>query len=126
MFCQYCGTRLTEENQKVCQECGRQTGQTPEGPRWSAPRWSAAPQGAWCSGQPVMWVHAPRVIVRHSLFRPLLLLVGALILFPLAIPLLFGSLVLGAALFGLALHLLPVLAIGAIIYWALTNRRRAW
>jgi hypothetical protein len=71
-------------------------------------------------------VQTPQVIVRHSLFRPLLLVVCAFLLLPLAIPLLFGSLFLGVAAVGAVFHLLPLLIICAGIYLLVTRRRRAW
>jgi hypothetical protein len=62
--------------------------------------------------------------------KTLLLIGGLLLLLPLAIPLIFGALVAGVvtgvALIALAVKLAPVLALGVVLYWIVTHRRRTY
>ncbi|GAC1428834.1 MAG: hypothetical protein NVSMB65_02160 [Chloroflexota bacterium] len=124
MFCQHCGARVTVPTQQYCDECGRETGpQRDEGLRQGV-------QGTTAQSWSVPHIQhlimpAPRVIVRYGMARPLVAVLIGLLLLPLILPLMFGSLLLGVVLLGILAHMVPVLAVGAGITWLVMRQRRA-
>ena len=58
----------------------------------------------------------------------LLIVIGLLLLLPMAVSLLLGTLLAsffaGLALVGVLLKLLPLLAVGLLLYWLVTRQRR--
>ena len=123
MFCQHCGTRVAGTQQRFCQECGREVG-APVGDQAGAPQGFAGRTWSMPPIQPLR-VYAPRVLVRYGVARPLLMLVAALILLPFALALLSVPIILGVVLLHAVFHLLPMLFIGAGIYWFMTRQHRA-
>jgi uncharacterized membrane protein YesL len=66
---------------------------------------------------------------KDTTMRTLLMAGGLLLLLPLAIPLAVGILLAGlvasVALAAMVLKLVPVLALGLVLYWIVTRQRRA-
>lgn len=135
MFCPQCGTKSLAGPQHFCRECGADMSAAPGSSDQAAQGSARRPAGqAWGAsssrpsfGPPVLL--AP-VIVKDNTMKTLLLIGGLLLLLPLAIPLVFGTLVAGvvtgAALVALAVKLAPVLALGVVLYWIVTHRRRTY
>lgn len=124
MFCPQCGTKTTRAQQQFCRECGASI----DGAAGSQQRGggTAAATPPLQRQRPYSATHAVR---EGNALRTLLMVAGAVLLVPLALVVVFGllatSLVIGAALIATAIKLAPVVAIGLIIYWALTRQRRA-
>ena len=123
MFCPQCGTKTTTGTQRFCRECGGEIGADPgqEGQRAGSGSTTMPPRQ-----RPSMLTH---VIVKDNTMKTLLIAAGLLLLLPLAIPIVFGTLVAGVvagvALVAAAIKLAPVLALGIVLYWIVTRRRGA-
>ena len=123
MFCPRCGTKTTTGTPRFCRECGGEIGADPgpEGQRAGSGPTTMPPRQ-----RPFMLTH---VIVKDNTMKTVLIAAGLLLLLPLAIPLAFGTLVAGVvagvALVATAIKLAPVLALGIVLYWIVTRRRRA-
>jgi hypothetical protein len=132
MFCPRCGTKAATNSPRFCYECGAEippAGETrASGAEEGFDR--AANSGPKGYGASPTW--DPRVMThvftRDRSWRPVLIAGGLLLLLPLAIPLIFGAVVAsafaGIALVALLVKALPVLAIVALVYWALSRPRR--
>ncbi len=126
MFCPYCGTKTTTNDAHFCYECGsdikapnmERTHDTGDEPREHRDQQRAAGSvGAMMQ----------RSVTGNHTARTLLSVVGFLTVLLLAIPLLAGvaliGLFTGVALIGALLKLAPVILIGLVLYWVLSERR---
>jgi hypothetical protein len=116
MYCPRCGTQATSSQSQFCYECGAAlTGPTSQqdasGPQQTGPCPGFA-RPSWSGSVP-----GRGLLAADSPLRVGLMAVGALFLLPLI-------LIAGLALVGLAIHALPFIALGVIVYWALSRRRR--
>ena len=112
MFCPQCGARVPTGTQRFCKECGAEVGRNPGQGASSLPR----------------RVLSNRVMKKDHAMKSLLIVAGLVLLVPLALHLFFGlllaSLVTGVALAAMVIKLAPVLALGLVLYWIVTRRRR--
>ena len=133
MFCPQCGTKTVTGSQRFCRECGAEI--SPAAGQDQTAQGAQATQGtaqgpfnqACGASYSTLRPCAVHVSVRDNPMKTLLMAGGLLLLLPLAIPLVFGLLIAGVAagvgLVALAIHLLPVLALAAVVYWIVAQRR---
>jgi hypothetical protein len=122
---------MVASDQRFCRECGREIAQAAATQQdafgeqaQGAPQ--GCPMGSWTSG-PARWPVPPYRgygMVRRGHIHPLLIVLAAFLLVPLAIPLFLGTLFAGFAVLGLAFKLAPMILIGLGIYWLLSRPRR--
>ena len=108
MFCPQCGARVPTGTERFCKECGAELG-----------------QGATALPRRVL---SNRLMKNDHAMKTLLIVAGLVLLVPLALHLFFGlllaSVVAGVALVAMAIKLAPALALGFVLYWIVTRRRR--
>jgi uncharacterized membrane protein YvbJ len=112
MFCPQCGASVPTGAERFCKECGAELGRDPG-------------QGATTLPRHVL---SNRLMKKDHAMKTLLIVAGLVLLVPLALHLFFGlllaSLVASVALVAMAIKLAPVLALGLVLYWIVTRRRR--
>ncbi len=139
MFCTQCGVRFTTRTQRLCPQCGA--------PQTPAPGRQDQGAATVTQGQDGWYEHAPvyeqfrqpslmtYVVVKDSGLRTVLIVLGALLLLALAVPLFFGSLLMGVMLVGTILHpahviavlvrvlahLAPAIAMCMVVVWLIAN-----
>ncbi len=116
MYCPRCGTKAASGQSRFCHECGAElTGTTGQqdaaGPQQTGPCPGFA-RPSWSGPFPGRGLRAA-----DSPLKVGLMAVGAVFLLPLI-------LIAGLALVGLTLHALPLIALGVLVYWALSRRQR--
>ncbi len=129
MYCPRCGTQ-TSGGARFCHECGAETsGHEQQAANTAGP----AAQGRGVSpGAPPFqgpFMTTTHVVVKHhSSARPWLIAIGLLLLLPLAVPLIFGTLLAGlfagVAVVGIAVHAAPLIAVALLIYLVMTRQQR--
>lgn len=134
MFCPQCGTKAKAGGSRFCHECGAELAATTEqrdagaAPGTSGPAWQGYRTSAGTPFQHPL-LTTTHVIVKDNTVKTVLIVAGLLLLLPLAIPIVFGTLLAGlfagVAVIGAAIKLAPVIAIALVVYWLLNRQRHA-
>jgi hypothetical protein len=117
MYCPHCGTKAASNQVRFCYECGAEIAvpagrQSEPGSQQTGQETTGPAQQIWCGTSPGRGPAGP-----STALRTVLMAAGLVVLVPVI-------LIAGLALLGLAVHALPVIALGLLVYWALSRRQR--